>query len=770
MSKLKIPLIFIIYTTFFYVACTSRKEARQDFISNLPWENFENTTQSPQEWITYFKQYPKKAPDDPAFREIWQGASVFIHGHFRNGFINGDNLFGRPLTSEEELQLEAYNEFWGIKGQEIFQSWLTTGELTDQNQKYYYILNGICFSEYFKTLRPKKALNKSFTNTEQQIWDYSHKIMHTGNALLKKIYRTQMISGKEINQLRLYAMWADITSSTWAYTESNNFLPFHIGLTRPFHDATEKMVYSLSGSPAKEKYGFEKGEQAPDFNLFTMESVLKSPSYSDFNPFETAKLLKPLVMFEILNALAGYELKEDESGNETLVPKSHSVNEAEKEGLVRLSSFRGKKPVLLILADPTDAWAWHFHLAEQVDGLHKVYGDQVEFLLIYVTVRDGYMPVYDFFSPQKAKMVARHPLTMEERARTAKMFYMGHPQITIPCLLDDMGQTTRNKYMDLGGSASMYLVDINGKIAYRDMTMNDRKDELPIDNDLPCLISIRINALEKAIRRLIANEGKELAGYGKDNILVKPKNLITDGQIIKIDHQLKQIKLKRLVSKPEELSPQDSIEAYYISTNYPYEPDDKIYTVQVNEQTRIASIRDGRFLHLTFNDLIVGQKINVESKELFSDDESLVYSARYLFDDNLRAFHKHRFEKESIWFYGEIIEIDIGHRMVTVKMPGSATNEMKGYSFWKEAGERASLIDRTKMTVPIVNKWVEGTGAERTYRFVIDDAVDIYYNGEPANIEKFELGDKAVIEFFGVQDGQSELYPDVFRVSTKAMN
>ncbi|MCK4746396.1 MAG: hypothetical protein KAT15_05145, partial [Bacteroidales bacterium] len=349
-------------------------------------------------------------------------------------------------------------------------------------------------------------------------------------------------------------------------------------------------------------------------------------------------------MFEILNALAGYELEEDQTGNEIVVPKSHSVNEGEVEGLVRLSSYRGKKPVLLILADPTDAWAWHFHLAEQVDGLHKVYGDQVEFLLIYVTVRDGYMPVYDYFGPQKIKMVARHPLTMEERARTAKMFYMGYPQITIPCLLDDMGQTTRNKYMDLGGSASMYLVDINGKIAYRDMTMNDRRQELPCTgSELPCFMPIRINALEKAIRGLIANEGKEVAGSGKESILVKPKNLITDGQIIEIDHQLKQIKLKRLVSKPKEMSAQDSIEAYYISTNYPYEPDDHTYLVQINDQTRIAAIRDGKFMHLTFDDLNVGQRINTECREDISAGENLVYSARYLFDNNLRAFHKYRF-------------------------------------------------------------------------------------------------------------------------------
>ncbi|MCK5344756.1 MAG: hypothetical protein KAR20_15185 [Candidatus Heimdallarchaeota archaeon] len=107
---------------------------------------------------------------------------------------------------------------------------------------------------------------------------------------------------------------------------------------------------------------------------------------------------------------------------------------------------------------------------------------------------------------------------------------------------------------------------------------------------------------------------------------------------------------------------------------------------------------------------------------------------------------------------------------MTVKMPGNLSSKMKGYFFWKEAGERASLIDKTRLTVPIVGKWVEGSDAERTYRFVIDDAVDIFINGEPANSEKFRIGDKAAVEFFGVQDGQGIIYPDVFRVSTKAKN
>ncbi len=107
----------------------------------------------------------------------------------------------------------------------------------------------------------------------------------------------------------------------------------------------------------------------------------------------------------------------------------------------------------------------HTHIAERVDCLYKIYRDQVEFLFINITVYDGYMPVYDYFGPAAGRMIADHPVTPAEKARTAKMFYMGHPQVSIPIVLDDMGQSTRNSFMDPGGAGSFCLVDIEGRVA-----------------------------------------------------------------------------------------------------------------------------------------------------------------------------------------------------------------------------------------------------------------------------------------------------------------
>ena len=61
--------------------------------------------------------------------------------------------------------------------------------------------------------------------------------------------------------------------------------------------------------------------------------------------------------------------------------------------------------------------------------------------------------------------------------------------------------------------------------------------------------------------------------------------------------------------------------------------------------------------------------------------------------------------KRTLWFCGDVKDIDLKKRIVTVIMPQDLTREMKGYFFWKEAKGRATLVDRTKETVPIVEKW-----------------------------------------------------------------
>jgi hypothetical protein len=727
---------------------------------------------SPKQWLAHFREKQDGGPRDPELRRIWEGASIYIFGHYRRGFFDGDNLFGRKLTAREEKLVGLFEDFLADQGNKLFREWMLHGRSASEDDKYFYILNGLCFSKYFKELRPKKVLGQPFGPLEEKCWDYCQRTMREGAALLRKTYLTQKLDRQEIDQLRLYAMWADITSSTWASTEGNSFLPFHLGLSRPFDSRFPKkeMSYGLSLTTFEDRPTvvlglLEPGDIAPDFTLVNMEAVLESKDYSDINPFHTTVLLQPLVMSEILNALSGYRAAQDPSGRQVAIPISDRTSVKGEKNYVSLGNFRGRKPVLLMIADPTDSWAWNTHIAERVDCLHKIYGDLVEFLFINITVYDGYMPVYDYFGQDKGRMIADHPVTLEERARTAKMFYMGHPQVSIPILLDDMGQTTRNSYMDPGGEGSFCLVDAEGKVAYRELRLEGKNLQAPrAAFELPQLMDMRVNALEAEIRALLKNNGRRVATRGDVEIQGKPKSFILGVRIVDIDRQARTITLKRSAGRNEEPSP-DPIEDFYVSTNYPVDTEDGFFTVRVSEQTRIARIRNAEYQVTSFDDLSIGDRVNVECGPTDETEGSDICIAKHIYDDSLRIYHINRYEKDSIWFCGVIREIDLEERIVTVIMPQDLTREMKGYFFWKEAEDRATLVDRTLETVPIVGKWVEGSEAQRTYRFVVDIAVDLFLNGQRSRLDELHVGDRAAVEYRTVQDSQAVIYPGTFRAS-----
>jgi len=360
--------------------------------------NASQDSKSPKQWLEYFREKQDGGPRDPEFRRIWEGASIYIFGHYRRGFFDGDNLFGRKLTAGEEELVRLFEDFLAHQGNKLFRDWMLCDRLASRDDRYFYILNGLCFSRYFKELRPKKVLGRPLDPVEGKCWDYCQRVMREGAALLRKTYLTQKLDRQEIDQLRLYAMWADITSSTWASTEGNSFLPFHLGLSRPFDSRFPKreMSYGLSLSTFEDRPTvvlglLEPGDIAPDFTLVKMQAVLESKYYSDTNPFHTTILLQPLVMSEILNALSGYRVTQDPSGRQVAIPTPDRTSIKGEENYVSLGNFLGKKPVLLMIADPTDSWAWNTHIAERVDCLHKVYGELVEFLFINITVYDSYI-------------------------------------------------------------------------------------------------------------------------------------------------------------------------------------------------------------------------------------------------------------------------------------------------------------------------------------------------------------------------------------------
>ncbi len=131
------------------------------------------------------------------------------------------------------------------------------------------------------------------------------------------------------------------------------------------------------------------------------------------------------------------------------------------EKTVRLSGFRGAKPVVLIFGSYTcppfrDVYP-------TLERLHQEYGRAVGFLYVYIREahpEDGWkMP-----RNQRDGIAVKDPKSMTERAdltRQACAFF----KTAIPAVVDTMDDATDRAYA--GWPSRIYLVDAGGRIAVR---------------------------------------------------------------------------------------------------------------------------------------------------------------------------------------------------------------------------------------------------------------------------------------------------------------
>ncbi len=342
----------------------------------------------------------------------------------------------KKLPPDEKQQMELFLQFMESgKGAELLPMVLADEPVADEDQPYMPMVKAFVYTLgkygqrlpfYERFATQGDALKTAYKNAEVQ-----------GIAALRKGYLHQPLTDDDMQALRDYAILINITHT------GAKLLPFHIGLSKPF--------------PANRMNFFQTGEPTPDFCLRTLEDALHSPDYSDVRVSDPTAFLKPEAVEELTRLFEQYRPAAD--GRQV----THDVPE-EKKGLLKLSSFRGKKPVLLILADPVDCY--FPQVQAMLEPLKRACGDRVQFLFVHVTIHDAGMNPLEYFGPLKGgKAMSLHPESEEQRARTAKLFYMRYPNVTVPCVLDNDSQTTRNDWGAEGGDARMTLVNLDGKIA-----------------------------------------------------------------------------------------------------------------------------------------------------------------------------------------------------------------------------------------------------------------------------------------------------------------
>lgn len=372
------------------------------------------------------------------------------------------------LPPEEKAKMEAFLQFMESgKGAELMASVLSGEPVADEDgpvvqmvKAFVYTLGkyGQRLPFYERYSAQSEASKTAYKNAETQ-----------GMAALRKGYLQQPLTDSDMQALRDYAILINI-----AHTGAK-LLPFHLG---------------LSGSGV-----FKPGDSAPEFCLRTLEDALKSPAYLDVRVSDPTAFLKPEAVEELTRLFERYRPSAD--GRQV----THDVPE-EKEGMLKLSSFRGKKPVLLILADPVDCY--FPQLQAMLEPLKRACGDRIQFLFVHVSIHDTRMNPLEYFGPLKGgNALSLHPESEEQRARTAKLFIMRYPNVTVPCVLDNDSQTTRNDWGAQGGDARMTLVDLDGNIAYDTCgswyywTKGNYSGEV-----------MHVNKIERELLALLANGGK----------------------------------------------------------------------------------------------------------------------------------------------------------------------------------------------------------------------------------------------------------------------
>lgn len=274
-----------------------------------------------------------------------------------------------------------------------------------------------------------------------------------GIALLRRAYPTGLLSADDLGVLRRYSMVAALMGT------SAPCVPFEV---------------RLGGDLV------EVGKTGPDFVVDRLEAFDVAAAVQAGNPNNVFDHATGWVLIESLQTLMSYETDGDPG---RVKPRPGVWPLKDPAQAFRLSEAWKPKPVVLLFAHPTDFWAYHFTLAVEFDALAKAAGHLADFVLVNVSVHDTVMGVDDPFPPKgriasAAKFpqnaIAFHPTTIDERVRAAGLLQLALPFLSVPMVLDDLGQTVRNAYRERGGEATMVIVDREGRVVWR-----DRVDAVP---------------------------------------------------------------------------------------------------------------------------------------------------------------------------------------------------------------------------------------------------------------------------------------------------
>ena len=167
----------------------------------------------------------------------------------------------------------------------------------------------------------------------------------------------------------------------------------------------------------------------------------------------TETLLKGLLAGEIGSMVEGPKVGEH--------PPVFELPRPQGGDPLSLSALLGEKPLVLVFGNFTCGPFRSFYPA--IDSLQAVYGDRVNFLMVYV--REAHPENgWKMASNAKAGVSVVQPQSVEERAAVARAF-CSRLEPRMPVVVDDLNDSVGHAYS--GMPARLYLIDRESRIAFK---------------------------------------------------------------------------------------------------------------------------------------------------------------------------------------------------------------------------------------------------------------------------------------------------------------
>jgi hypothetical protein len=592
---------------------------------------------------------------------------------------------------------QSYQDWWQKEGAQGYETWRQAGfpQGTDDT---FLIYHAQAINTYHNSRKVKAPAD---------IAAYGDRITKRGDALLLAGMGEAKFGRAELFELRLHAMYV---SRIW-YTGNNDRLPYNLRWTNS--------GYLRPGAPA------------PDFELPFVEELWADPKYKDVDPYSDLDLLRPRMVTRLLQIMTGYEpipAEERKNNGPTLRARPWQSPYSKN---VKLSSFKGQKPVVLLLMDATDTWTWSGMAAPVWEPFYQAVKDKAEVFFIHTVVHDRAMPGKPGAVPFPGAR-SFHPRSMFDRAWNLKLFYGLYPQITVPYLVDESACRLQNACSDAGGETCVYIVDVNGVVSFCNFAKPACHaymwSETGVGKEgLGGRSALLMSMVESNLKALLDADGAWKPGT---------KPVIPDWRS---SPMLESVPITAADAAAGTITVMDK---------------ERQVTVAVDAFTRILA----KGKRLTPADLKAGLTVSLSFRP--EAEKPCGQAARFvLINEPVNRFWGSG-QQVPTWASARIEAVDEKTATITAKLVLPAREAMKGLAFWEQPApavqERLDAAGNWTWAVGLLREWVKAP--ERTLTIHVDRATDLWLNGLLAKVSDLRVGDRLGIELLKGCD-EKDLWP-----------